>query len=110
MVSYMVCRMQTFRPEDLSHDLWAKIFTHLEGGVKEGLGLKNFDPFRIVESQSRFQQLRLVCHKFNNVFKSHRRLSRRLFISPRILQQSMPSLLHWIGHYGATVGDLWCLL
>ena len=55
--------MQTFRPEDLSHDLWAKIFTHLEGGFKDGLRLKTVDPFCTVESQSRLHILRL---KFNS--------------------------------------------
>ena len=102
--------MEHFLPEHLPDDLWARILVEVEGGVKNGVLLgfpykktKKTPLLSMVLSQSRFHQLRLVCHKFNNVFLSQRRLSRILILSPALTQESLPSLLAWQQQYGASV-------
>ena len=67
--------MQAVLPGHLSDDLWARILLTLEGGFRDGLYLGQLVPDGMAESQSQFLQLRLVCRKFNSVFKSHHRLS-----------------------------------
>lgn len=57
----------------------------------------------MIKAQSRFDQLRLVCHKFNEVFKSNQRLSRNLLLPSAFTEQSLSSVLTWIPHFGASV-------
>ena len=94
--------MPTILP-GLSDDLWAKILVELEGGFTDGLCLRVVEPYSMAKAQSKFHQLRLVCHKFNDVFKGRPRLSRCLLLSPALTQESLPSLLAWLQQYGAFV-------
>ena len=87
----------------LSDDLWAKIIVELEGRFTDCLRFRVNEPVSLAKAQSSFHQLRLVCHKFNDVFKDHPKLSRCLALSPALTQQSLPGLLAWLQQYRASV-------
>ena len=57
----------------------------------------------MIDAQSQFLQLRLVCHRFNEDFM-HQGLPRGLLLPPFLVRkQSLPSLLTWLPQYGASV-------
>ena len=90
-------------PGQLSDDLWAKILVTLKGGVTDGICLRWIEPNSMAKSQSTFHQLRLVCHKFNDLFRTYPRLHRGLMLPPTLTRESLPSLLAWLQQHGASV-------
>ncbi|KAL3147070.1 hypothetical protein ABBQ38_015033 [Trebouxia sp. C0009 RCD-2024] len=84
-------RMPAARPDGLSHDLWAKIFVEVGDGDIGSVGLDTEDPSSKAKAQTKFFQLRLVCHKFNDVFKRHSRLFRGLVLPPELTEMSLLS-------------------
>ena len=95
--------LQADLPGRLSDDLWAKILVQLEGGVTDGLCLRIMEPYSMAEEQSAYHRLRLVCRKFNTIFKEHRRLLRGLVLSPALTKEALPSLLTWLGQHRSSV-------
>lgn len=89
-----VLPVMTYGPEFSSHSRVAFGMVCTSG---------NSVPDGMAESQSQFLQLRLVCRKFNSVFKSHHRLSRGQLLSPTFTHKSLPSLPASLRQCGASV-------
>ena len=77
----------------LSDDLWARIFSLVQPDLceqVEEVGVANVDED---EGYKLFHQLRLTCKAFNKVFQQYEELSDCMYLSGRICQRSLPSLL-----------------
>ena len=88
--------MQTALPECLSDDLWAKIFVEVGVGVEGSVRPEREHPSNRPDAQKDLFQLRLVCRKFNDVFKRHTRLFRDLVLPQKLTEWSIHSLLAWL--------------
>jgi hypothetical protein len=64
----------------LPADIWAKISFQVEGGVGDGLALRHHEPNSLFQEQTEYCQLRLVCRKFDQVFRQHGQLCRGLAV------------------------------
>ena len=87
----------------LSDDLWAKIFLLLQPDLCEQadtFGIENADAD---QEYIPFHQLRLTCKAFNKVFQQCEELSGCMYLSERICDTSLPSLLSWSRRYSSSV-------
>ena len=90
----------------LPDDLWASIFLHLERGAGDGLLLRYSEPNSLVEAQAEYYQLRLVCRKFDQVFRQQGQLCRGLALPLRPSEQSLQSLESWLRDHSSYVQNL----
>ncbi len=90
----------------LPDDIWAKIFLHLERGVGDGLALRYSEPNSLVEAQADYYRLRLVCRKFNQVFRQQGQLCRGLALPMCPSDQSLQSLESWLRDHSSYVRNL----
>ena len=89
--------------ERLSDDVWATILLELERKVSDGLCHHTLERHSATGPQLQFQQLRLVCHQFNRLFKTRSQLSHRLMLSPAMKEASLPTLIKWLHCHGPSV-------
>lgn len=89
----------------LPDDIWAKVFSHLEGGVGAGLALRYCDPDVLVEEQAEYYRLRLVCRKFDQVFRQQGQLCRGLAL-PSCLSDHPQKLDFWLRDHSSYVRNL----
>lgn len=90
----------------LPDDVWAKIFLHLEGGVGDGLALRYCERNSLLEAQAEYYQLRLVCRKFNQVFRQQHQLCRGLAVPVSLSDEMLQSLESWLQEHGSFVQNL----
>ena len=86
---------------ELSNDLWAKIFSHLqvqmEPTVVEAARLAILEETNTdAGSYLCFHKLRLVCKRFRHIFQEHPDLSAFLFLHDDFDSDSLPSLMRWL--------------
>ncbi len=85
----------------LSDDLWAQVFLVLEQEFFTEAAAAATDPEIVVsppvaEKYSQFHSLRLVCNRFNRVFKHRPKLSSCLILHDHFSHRSLLSLLLWL--------------
>lgn len=93
------------RAVQLSADLWAKIFYEQQGGVNGyPWGLRNIEPNSLFHSQAEHQRLRLVCKRFNEIYKHHGELSSGLTLCPEFPTHLLASLVFWLRRHSPFIG------
>ena len=90
----------------LPDDIWARILFHLEGGVGDGLALRYCEPNSLLEAQAEYYRLRLVCRKFDQVFRQQHQLCRGLAVPVPLSDQVLQSLKSWLQKHSSYVQNL----
>ncbi len=90
----------------LPDEIWAKILFHLEGGVGDGLALRYCEPNSLLEAQAEYYRLRLVCRKFEQIFRQQHQLCRGLAVPVSLSDQRLQSLESWLQEHSNCVQNL----
>ena len=90
----------------LPDDIWAKIFFHVEGGVSDGVALRYYEPNSLFEAQAEYYRLRLVCRKFDQVFRQQGQLCRGLALPVCLTDQMLQNLESWLREHSSYVRNL----
>ena len=90
----------------LPDDIWAKIFLHLEGGVCDGLALRYCELNSLLEAQAEYYRQRLVCRKFDQVFRQQHQLCCGLAVPVPLSDQKLQSLESWLQEHSSYVQNL----
>ena len=103
--------MQQLHPSQtsvqLSSELWAEVFMHIEGSVGDGRWLSSdVCANSCFAKQAAFYSLRLVCQSFNEVFRSFPVLTRGLTLPLQFDSQQLPSLKLWLRRHASLVQTL----
>ena len=90
----------------LSDDIWAKILVHVEGGVGDGLALRYDEPYSLYKAQAEYYRLRLVCRKFDQLFRHQGQLCRGLALPVCITDEMLQNLEAWLREHSSYVRNL----
>ena len=93
----------------LTNDLWAYVFSFVAKEVVDELRTLSYqypDEVLSKEEYNRLHSLRLVCKRFNNVFKKHPVLSAGLFLRAPFSSKAFMSLLDWMQRDSTVVEEL----
>lgn len=87
----------------LTCDLWAEVFRHIGSGLCLTVSLFGLNPHRCRVEQSDFHKLRLVCRRFNKIFKDQQDLTGGLVLPKELASQALPGLVLWLRLHAASV-------
>ena len=93
----------------LSNDLWARVLSLVADNVFDELRTACYTFPEEVSPEEEYHQLhslRLVCKKFDDVFKEHPELSARLFLGVSFSAKAFMSLLEWLQRDSTVVQEL----
>ena len=94
------------KSDALSTDLWALIFLHLSSDQwrTQGGGLSRED----LQQYPNLHRLKLVCKKFNHVFREHPDLARVLVLreNNNVGSQALPGLMAWVLRHSTDISLL----
>ncbi len=101
------------RAVQLSAEVWARVLLYQQGGVAELQAtsrhrntagrLMMLEPSSLFSSQAGHLRLRLVCKKFNNIFKDHGELSQGLTLHADFPTQMLANLVVWMRFHSSSV-------
>ncbi len=95
-----------FGAPQLSDDIWAQILFHVEGGVGDGLALRYDEPDSLYKAQAKYYRLRLVCRKFDQLFRHQGQLCRGLALPACITDEMLQNLGSWLREHSSYVRNL----
>ena len=100
----------------LPAEVWARVLLYQQGSVAELLAnyrhrdsagrIMMSEPSSLFSSQAEHLRLRLVCKRFNNIFKDHGELSQGLILYPDFPTRMLANLVVWMRFHSSSVKTL----